>query len=826
MIRLSPGALLNLGETLSIDPAVPNTTGAITIRRFTGGPVLLSQETTAQPLVWTPTEPGAYIVEFRSAHEVLTRYVGVVAPGWAVCQLTIGALTSDDFDAVVHPPQSTPQPQSSPQSSPVPVDYYITLHQAEDERWRNYEHRYGDAIHPHLHTNDFGAIAPELAHHDPNWDSLSLEKMIACLRALQTWWQNKGYDPLDRIASYTPCNKLIQACRATGIRVVHSLCPEQNWSDGEWAINHWGMPTCPFWVADDDFRKPGARRADGVLAITMNHYQVLLPHLTHWGDFVLSPSHTLRWHRSCDVGETPVRFEQFARDTISNVNPQSALPLFFVAGFEFGKALGVSKMTDHNRRGLEILIELSRTVPLVFATSRDVRAYYDRHVPVLPDRILLQRDTWAGARTMGKPGVAPDSVVIERGRYKALICDGEPLAMFHYDYTQTWNYPTAATDVPEDFATADQQALTVQRSPDKLTFSATQPLPRPIPVMLWDAHAAASLPTSLRAQDLPVLDDQRHHQLLEVPAGWQGRQEIPLHSTPPSRLPRPDWWQTRTFGTGSRRHTYLHLDLPLLHDVQIPIQLKRPVSVDGPHGPLGPMPAGPIILTVGPHRTWHRFWNAETADLEPDPTTLAAIANLRPATDLLADNWQLEQEKHVSQLHQALLQQHGLREEQIALQVICGAKLPLGSRSRSTAYDLVRSKVPGLIAHEYSDGAIAYGPGKSFWEHARSFSFKIHGLNSPSLRGPLQLVLHSFDPLALNARFKVGIAGHAQDTWILPPDPLEPAAWYRLTIDPAWIDASGTLRCHLKADHPHVLHDWWQERGFLATLHALWVVTT
>ncbi|MEI8196836.1 MAG: hypothetical protein WCI73_13130 [Phycisphaerae bacterium] len=359
MICLSPGALLNLGESLSIAVSTPGTAGTVTIRRFTGGPAVLTEELSSQPLSWTPPAAGSYIVEFQAGGTVLTRYVGVVAPGWAVCQLTIGAFTSEDFDATVHPSQS----------APVPVDYYITLKQAREPRWHEYEQRYGDTIHPHLHTNDFGAISPELAHHDPNWETLSPEKMIACLRALQNWWHKAGYAPLDRIATYTPCNKLVQACRQTGIRVLHSVIPEQNWSDGEWAINHWGMPTCPFWVAADDFRKPGPRTVDGVLAITMNHYQVLLPHLTHWGDFVLSPSHMLRWHRSCDCGENPVRFEQFARDTVSNVNPQSALPLFFVAGFEFGRSLGVSKMTDHNRRGLEILIEMSRTQPLVFAGS-------------------------------------------------------------------------------------------------------------------------------------------------------------------------------------------------------------------------------------------------------------------------------------------------------------------------------------------------------------------------------------------------------------------------------------------------------------------------
>ena len=131
MIELSPWALLNLGETLSVVPAAACVQS---VRRSTGGQVLDSRELGLHPLTWSPTEPGSCIVEFPSARELLTRYVGVAAPGWAVCQLTVGTLTAEDFDAIVH-------------TALVPVDYYVALNQATDPRWREYEHRYGDAIH-------------------------------------------------------------------------------------------------------------------------------------------------------------------------------------------------------------------------------------------------------------------------------------------------------------------------------------------------------------------------------------------------------------------------------------------------------------------------------------------------------------------------------------------------------------------------------------------------------------------------------------------------------------------------------------------------------
>lgn len=796
---LHPGGLLQRGESLTISEVAGE---AVSIRRF-GGDVVFENAHCGGSVTWLPPTAGAYVVSCGAR----SRYVGVVEAGWAVCQLTVGAFTAEDFDAVVH-------------AAPVPMDYYISLEHAESEIWRTYERRYGDAIHPHVHADSLKSIAPELAHQDPNWDSLSCEQIVAMLRRLQQWWSAQGYRPLDRIATYTPCNKLIAACKIAGIRVLHSLCPEQNWSDGEWAINHWGMPTCPFWAAEDDFRKAGPRSADGVLAITMNHYQVLLPHLTHWGDFVLSPSHTLRWHRSSESGPEPIRFEQFARDTIANAAGNHTHPLFFVAGFEFGRTFGTRNMTDHNRQGLRKLIELSRTTQLVFAASSDVRAYYDRHIVTLPERALVQRDTWAGARTMGKPGVVGDSVVIEHADYKALVREGQALPFFHYDYLAPWHYETAATDVPEDFAAADRDALSVERTARGFEICANAPLPRVIPVVVWDA-ALKDLPVS--TQILGALDDGRTHTLLEFPRGWQGRLSIPLAVTGDAKSARPGFWQTRTFGAGDRRHTYLHLDLPLLHDVEIPIELARAVRVDGPQEPLGLLGPGMVTLRVGPHRTWHRFWGAEAEDLRPTEATLHTIAELKKGTDLLADDWQKELDAHRTALHQATLAHLYWREEDVALEVFCGAKHPLGSRSRAMAYDLVHALVKGLSASEYGDGVLAYGPGKSFWCHPRGLTFKIRGIPAAMRAQPLTVVMHSFDPLKLGARYRIRIAGEVREHWSLPVDPFEASAWHRLEIRPEWINAKGEVAITLLCDQTPVLQDWWKERGFVAGLHALWV---
>jgi hypothetical protein len=808
-IDIIPGALVSLGETVSI---LTSESCRIRISRPDWAKeqaMVVEGPCPTSGLVWTPGQPGSYTVECSSESGRITRYIGVVAPGWAVCQMTVGAFTAEDFSETVH-------------SSRVPVDYYITLHQAPEPRWRAYEQLYGDAIHPHTQADQLGIIDASLKHKDSNWETLPYSEIVRRLRGLQDWWRGLGFLPLDRIASYTPCNSLVTACKEVGIRILHSVIPEQNWSDGEWAINHWGMPTCPFWMADDDFRKPGTRTADGVLAMTMNHYHVLLPHLTHWGDFVLSPSHFLRWNRASDSGDHPVRFEQLVRDTIAMADQQAEHPVFFVAGFEFGRTFGTSKMTDYNRKGIQALISLAADQPMVFATSRNVLSYYERHIETIPERILHQRDIWAGARTMGKPGVVEDCVVLERADYKAVIRDGNPLPWMHYDYQLPWHYPTAATNVPEDWAEHDNKALCVEKTADALVIKSETPLARAVPVVAWDSAVTDS---PWKPDAVPALDNNRRHSLIEVPQGWCGEQRIRISACRNgSSAPRPPWWQTKTQGAGGRRCTYLHLDLPLLRNVEIPFDMCRGARVDGHQAPIGQVPSGYATLTFGPHKTWYRFWGLEADEIAPTEATVAAVLALQPGIDLLAEAWEEQLAAHLTRLHDECLSQQGWAEDDVLLEVACGARLPLGSRSRAAEHDIVTRNIDGLSAHEYSDGAIAYGPGKSFWCHPRGLNVKVQGLNAIKDRGPLAVVLHSFDAVPLDARYRVTIGhGRVHGRWALPTDPWSPEAWYRVAIDPSWISPSGVLSLGLLSDQKGVLYDWWEERGFVAGLHALWV---
>lgn len=810
MLTISPGRLLKLGETCQIT----STESAELVLRRRTGPAL--EKITAVRLEknkswsWQPKNCGFYVAEVSIGAEKLQRSISVVNEEWSVCQITVGAFTAEDFADTLHPVGLSADYYVHPSSNHPPETASL-----QDKRWPVYERQFGDAIHPHVMAADMAFLDPKFGHHDSNWDTLTLDSIKERLRALQDWCVQNGFEPLDRIGSYTPSNILVQACSESGIRILHSLIPEQNWSDGEWSINHWGMPTCPFWISHEDFRKPGARQANSVIGMTMNHYQVTLAHLTHWGDFVLSPSHFDRWIRSVESGPHPVRFRQFLSDVLGGWAGLASEPFFFVAGFEFGRTFGTKRMTSDNRQGLEALIELAGTEKLVFATSRDVLAYYDRHIDRLPERAFRQRDSWAGATVNGKSALAGDSVVVEKNDYKSATLEGEALPYFYYDYTLPWKFATRDTNAPDNYAAACKNELQVVRDGTSLlTLTTNEALSRTTPVVLWDAKPDGSpFPTT----SFPGLDDNRTVVLLEVPKGWSGTKQVKLQPTAgPTTFQKRPGWKIQTFGSGESRHSYLILDLPLISEVTLPVGLKKAASLDGPQQAMGPQPAGTLELTFGPLKRWYRFWGCGVEDIDPPDL------DTRHDLPLLSENWISDVEEHESALHALALKKLKGGGTGVLYEVLCGGNLPLGTRSRAAAFDRVVQTHAGMNAHEFSDGAISFGPGRSFWYHPRGLSFKIHAAEAEQQAG-LSVLLNSFDPLGLDASYRVSVRGRKLGIWKLPSSSFDEQAWFRIDLKKEDFSPDGRASIVLGTNQTGLLDDWWKDRGFIAALHALWI---
>jgi hypothetical protein len=798
---------LKIGE----DCSVTSTTNAdLLVRKRTGSgwsDVTRAKLAAGEAWNWHPKECGFYLAEMGGGAEPMQRSISVVDETWAVCQLTVGAFTAEDFADTAHP-------------AGVSIDYYLNPSGGDkfvmsDKRWPGYERQYGDALHPHMQAGDFAFLDDKkFGHHDSNWDTLTLDAIKDRLRALQDWFVKNGFQPLNRMASYTPSNTLVQACSEVGIRILHSLIPEQNWSDGEWAINHWGMPTCPFWIAPDDFRKAGVRGPNSVIGMTMNHYHVTLPHITHWGDFVLSPSHFDRWIRSAEPGPHPARFIQFLGDVVRGWEGVAGEPFFFVAGFEFGRNFGTKKMTRYNRQGMEALIALAGTEKLAFAPSPDVLAYYDRHIPDLAGRIFRQRDSWAGVTIDGKPALIGDSVVVERKEYKSATLEGQLLPYFYYDYAIPWKFETRDQNAPTNFAPAMQQAIGITRNGNTLTLNVDKPLTRTVPVVLWDA---APLAQEFSARSLPTLDDGRLVTLLEIPPGWSGHHDIALRAgQPPASFQGKPGWKIQTFGTGDSRHSYLIADMPLTADVTLPVGLKKKAAMDSAQEALGVQSPGTLHLTFGPLKGWYRFWDCDVNDIDPPD-----LAN-RTDLPLLSDQWEIEVQHHEAALHEAARKRLGRGGSGTVLEILCGGNLPLGSRSRAVGVDRVVQAHPEAAAHEFGDGAISFGPGRSFWYHPRGLTFKIRLAEADRVNG-VHVLLNSFDSLGLDASYHVHAGSQKLGIWKLPRSPLDETAWFSVKLAKSDFSPDGHAAISFSVNQVGLLDDWWKDRGFIAALHALWV---
>lgn len=840
-IEFVSGGLLNLGESVRI---LSNTDGELVIRRGESGAfaeLARAKLAADREWQWTPPDCGMFLVEFTpadaQARETLRRPLAVVTREWAVCQITVGSFTSEDFADIIH-------------GAGVAADYYITGFpekratdfSCSDSRWPAYERLHGDAIHPHVMADAFGAIDAALEYDDPNWDSLTPDAIDARLRVLQAWWRRAGYAPLDRIASYTPSNSFVDACSRMGIGVLHSLVPEQNWSDGDWSINHWGMPTTPFWIATDDYRKCGARddRIAGggvpVLGITMNHYHVVSPHLTHWGDFVLSPSHFTRWIRAADAGDESLRFRQFLTDTVRGGTALSDAPFFFVAGFEFGRTFGTADMTGWNRAGLRRLFDLARNEKLVFATSRDVYAYHRRHVATFAEHVFRQRDSWMGVTVNGKPGQCGDAIIIERAGYKAAIRETAALPWMYYDYREPWRFATNDVRAPNDRAGACTSELGVAftASRDAVTLSATRPLSRAIPVALWDAELAGdSHPFSTLL--LAPLDDGREVALLEVPAGWQGMIRLALLPKSACASRRDEGrWHLQAFGAGGAgipRHVYLHLDAALMCDATMTVFIKKPARIEGPGAasevfPKN-VPAGPVPLDFGPLKPWYRFIDCEPSDIDlpvdSETERMLAKALLPSPTEcdrqIVAANAGLGAK---ARAHESLANHRMLYE------MYCGAALAHGTRSRAEAHDMpvIHPGGTAITAKEFADGVMALAPGRSLWYHPRGLTFRIYGLNALAKTNPhaeWTILLHSFAPFGDEMRYEVlaGVDRRAFGQWVVPSYEAG-GAFFTLRATATDLDVRGRLSIALRTGQKQILY-WWREKGFIAALHALWV---
>ena len=783
-----------------------------------------------------PLEAGSYLIrEMVAPGKVRTRYLAVAKPGWTVVQLTCGS-TGDRLDSVVH-------------ARRIPMNYYVGVDEAqEDTTFLGWQRDYGDEILLHLHPDSLGKIDPKFKTLKENWEAFAVPEIVERLKARDAWMQDFGFEPLRGFASYTPANTLIAAMREVGWDILHSSVPEQNWSDGHWAINHWGMPNQPFYIGADDFRKSVARGSCGpdVLGMGMNSYHLYMPHVVMWGDNVCSPSHFLRWHRTVESGNAPVRYENFLDDYLKVAEGMSDSPYFMFTGYEFGRTFGTRSMTVHNRAGCEIAIDKAKNGgKVVFATASDVADWFKRFRPTPSENVFTQRDYLAGTRIMDKPIDSGPSIGMEMKDYKACFAHLEPLPFYHYDYTIPWHFKAADTTAPADFASDDMKSVELKDEGDgedrTVRIVAKEALARTVPVCLWDRELV-EMPEGIRTFVPPTLDDGRRHTVVELPKGFCGKLTLKCRVTGvPDKaefggLVTP-LWRVQTIGEGDRRHCYAFVDTPLLSPCTVRFKCPKDCRIDALEKPLGTLRKGDVVeLSFTTRRTWYRFWGVAAEEIQPDTAGVAAL-------ERAAAEWKSFSDSAAANLARTHAEDDAFfksvvpEDEKLVLDIDCFGNAVFGERSRARPFDrCVFAANDKVTAKEYSDGGISYGKGKSFWVHPRGLGLQVEGLDTLGLapdamvRVRLCTVAEKDEPLSYKVMVRsgwkkiFGFADAGQET-VVWDCPKERTADGLFTFDVSMGDVTdGVLGIQLRTNQKQILDDWFADGGFIARLERI-VVT-
>lgn len=388
--------------------------------------------------------PGSYFVTWSCPSGEIrqySRYFAVIDDSYAVCSFLStshrGARPAADFYRLHIPYEEWI-------GSPLVVNEVLNGDPRTWASWSQEARQFGTKVNPHL----FGPYWVRGTPSDPqaNLQAESPETQRAILagyRDLMLWL---GYGPTEIVSAYTMNNSFCQAARQIGYRTISSLCPGQNFMDGPMRINHFGMPERPYFLSDEDFRKPGPGGPSSLVGISQCQRNTFLNREFNC-TYCLEPAWNEYYNegggRSVVDDIWMSRMYDFFQAMLENRLSQKS-PYFFSVGLEFnGMAPGIA---EGNRLLLEYAVKKARSMPLVFATGPAVSEYYRRRFARTPESTCYQQDYFGGLTKLDKFPGYPDTMEIEGPDFQSLLRSPQLLPTYHYDYSKEWNYPAWGND--------------------------------------------------------------------------------------------------------------------------------------------------------------------------------------------------------------------------------------------------------------------------------------------------------------------------------------------------------------------------------------------
>lgn len=304
-----------------------------------------------------------------------------------------------------------------------------------------------------------------------------------------------GMTPCKLAASYTADNTAIRILEQAGIRGMTSLCNWQNWPDGGWKINHWGVANQPYCPAPDDFRRSGEMR--DIFCFTMGttscarNYSIMT--------MELCPTLVVPGERYLENRVEHFQAQRFydAFDAVLAAAEENPYPVEVTIGLESFR--GFPDWNAVNSMAMRYVTRRAAGGRIVFASAADVAEYHIRKGDAMYPAAFFQPDVYCGYRNEALPGRIPDRIEVQNGKYLAVVRRDDPMPMYWFDYTTPWEASayedaprneynlinpdeTDSTDYePKQF---DRGGVKISRTWEGKTLSVTVCSERPLPRML------------------------------------------------------------------------------------------------------------------------------------------------------------------------------------------------------------------------------------------------------------------------------------------------------------------------------------------------------
>lgn len=708
---------------------------------------------------------------------------------------------------------------------------------------------------------------------DPNWWRHDANTCLRLVRIAQERFAALGLGELEALNTYTPGNPLVQACRMAGIRHLTGFCAPTVIEDGGWSIAHYGSPLSPYFVSDQDYRKPEdpAARPDPLLIASMELRNPLVC-ARHWSEGPWCPLNAQAADRWLEPSDTPWPFIRIAEDWMRQGELDGDQRFFHInlQYFFAGACRG------HNRRALEWLA-LQRDRGRLEVGSLRLWAKRLRASGGLAPQATWWRGEMAGFHVGNRPGFHPDTVVDESLQRQAVFIEGRSEPQRLYDYRPPWScHPFR----PEggDPASADAADITlVSRHTDTaagrvvLLTVENRGTARLLPLADWSALADAAGPFHCDGARVLSHPAGRGGLLLVEriwPVGTSTLELTVRHAGSGEARHRRRWGalvEAQTFLIDHRPCTVLALQAParvLLglrasHVALAGAAVDGLVGIDRTTGILSAT-AQPLVFDGTRLACWHRVWDRWADEIEvegvaeAEESLRAAARTLAPGVtipapgyqvhgDLLdATRWDLaagvaagDAEIRAVEARLALL--HADRGRVVAA-MHPGALLPCGSITKVLGHRFDRSTATAgfRIQELCADYPQAWAPGVAGWVQWRHLTLALSGPWDRTRRYRLHLNACDAEGRGLVQRVHLYDADAASGDrlslcvdsgWELPVGiaaRLEPGAFRSLDIPAMCLDWQRIGVWINPLERPR-LHDWVAERGAAGIIMHLWL---